>query len=71
MKEWVICVNDVAILGGETAEMPGVYNTGSYDIVGTITGIADSQEMIRGKENIREGDVVAFLSSGPHTNGYS
>ena len=67
------CVkNDVAILGGETAEMPGVYNTGSYDIVGTITGIADSQKMIRGKENIREGDVVvAFLSSGPHTNGYS
>ena len=67
------CVqNKVSILGGETAEMPGVYRSGSYDIVGTIIGIADSKKMIRGKQNIKEGDVVlGLLSSGPHTNGYS
>lgn len=64
--------NEVAIVGGETAEMPGVYRDGCYDIVGTIIGIADSKKMIRGKENIVTGDVIlAFPSSGPHTNGYS
>lgn len=64
--------DDLAILGGETAEMPGVYQDGKYDIVGTIVGIVDSQKMIKGKENIVEGDVVMALGSkGPHTNGYS
>lgn len=64
--------NELAILGGETAEMPGVYQDGKYDIVGTIIGIVDSQKMIKGKENIVEGDVVLALGSkGPHTNGYS
>ena len=64
--------NNCAILGGETAEMPGVYRDGKYDIVGTIIGIADSQKMIRGKEMVREGDaVIGLYSKGPHTNGYS
>ena len=60
------CVqNEVSILGGETAEMPGVYKQGSYDIVGTIIGIADSKKMIRGKQNIKDGDVVlGFLIIG-------
>ena len=63
--------NNLAILGGETAEMPGVYQDGKYDIVGTILGIVDSQKMIKGKENIVEGDVILGFSRGPHTNGYS
>ena len=64
--------NDLAIMGGETAEMPGVYQDGSYDIVGTIVGLVDSNKIIKGKELIKEGDIVmGLLSSGPHTNGYS
>ncbi len=64
--------NNLVIMGGETAEMPGVYQDSSYDIVGTIVGIVDSHKIINGRELIQEGDVVlGLLSSGPHTNGYS
>ncbi len=60
------------ILGGETAEMPGIYQTNEVDIVGTIIGIVDEENVIDGKKNIKEGDIVlAIPSSGPHTNGYS
>lgn len=63
--------NDCVLLGGETAEMPGMYETGEYDLAGFIVGIVDKERVIDGK-NIRPGDVVLGLpSKGLHTNGYS
>jgi phosphoribosylformylglycinamidine cyclo-ligase len=60
-----------SLLGGETAEMPGVYSGGDYDLVGVITGIVDKGKIIDGRK-VRAGDVVIGLpSSGLHTNGYS
>lgn len=60
-----------ALLGGETAEMPGVYVEGELDIVGTIVGAVDRPRLIDGRR-IRAGDaVLALPSSGLHTNGYS
>lgn len=61
-----------ALLGGETAEMPGVYHEGSHDVVGTITGIVDGADTINGLRDIVEGDVVIGIpSNGLHTNGFS
>jgi phosphoribosylformylglycinamidine cyclo-ligase len=63
--------NDCALLGGETAEMPGLYPRGEYDLVGTIVGAVDRKKIITG-QNIRPGDVIIGLpSSGLHTNGFS
>ncbi len=63
--------NGCALLGGETAEMPGVYPPGEYDLVGTIVGVVDKRAVITGQA-IRPGDVIIGLpSSGLHTNGYS
>ena len=63
--------NHCALLGGETAEMPGIYPPGEYDLVGTIVGVVDKKRIIAGR-GIRPGDVVIGLpSSGLHTNGYS
>ena len=63
--------NGCALLGGETAEMPGLYPAGEYDLVGTILGSVPRRELITGKV-IRSGDVLIGLpSSGLHTNGYS
>lgn len=63
--------NNCALLGGETAEMPGVYTEGEYDLVGTIVGVVDRKGVITG-EKIRVGDVIIGLpSSGLHTNGFS
>ena len=63
--------NGVSLVGGETAEMPGVYAGHEYDVVGIITGVVDKQKVINGK-NIAVGDcVLGFASSGLHTNGYS
>lgn len=60
-----------ALLGGETAEMPGVYAGGEFDLVGTMVGVVDRAELIDGT-GIVPGDVVIGLpSSGLHTNGYS
>lgn len=60
-----------ALLGGETAEMPGVYHEGAVDVVGTIVGALDRAHLIDGSR-IQAGDVVlAFPSSGLHTNGYT
>ena len=60
------------LIGGETAEMPSVYNQGHTDVVGTMIGIVEEDEIIDGKRDIKKGDLaVAFQSSGPHTNGYS
>ena len=61
----------VAIIGGETAEMPGVYMKGEHDIAGCITGIVEKDKIITG-EKIKEGDIIlGFASSGLHTNGFS
>ena len=61
----------VALLGGETAEMPGVYVDGELDIVGTIVGVVDRPKLINGS-GIQAGDtVIALPSSGLHTNGFS
>ncbi len=63
--------NGCALLGGETAEMPGLYPAGEYDLVGTIVGTVAKKNVITG-ENIRPGDVMIGLpSTGLHTNGYS
>src|SRR4030095_14082108 len=63
--------NDCVLLGGETAEMPGFYSEGEYDIAGFIVGVVDKKKIIDGKK-ITEGDVLlAVPSVGLHTNGYS
>jgi phosphoribosylformylglycinamidine cyclo-ligase len=60
-----------ALIGGETAQMPGIYHGSDYDLVGTIVGVVDRAKIVDGKA-IRAGDVVIGLpSSGLHTNGYS
>ncbi len=61
----------MALLGGETAEMPGVYRVGEIDLVGTIIGVVRRGEVIDGS-SIRDGDgVYALASGGPQTNGFS
>ncbi len=63
--------NGVALIGGETAEMPDIYGPGEFDLAGTIVGIVDEDKVINGA-NIEKGDVLlGFKSSGLHTNGYS
>jgi len=63
--------NGCALLGGETAEMPDMYQPGEYDLAGTIVGIVEEDRVLDGKA-IREGDaIVALASTGLHTNGYS
>jgi phosphoribosylformylglycinamidine cyclo-ligase len=63
--------NDCALIGGETAEMPGMYGMEDYDVAGTIVGIVDEKKILNGK-NVKKGDVLIGLpSSGLHTNGYS
>jgi phosphoribosylformylglycinamidine cyclo-ligase len=61
----------MALLGGETAEMPGVYQPNEFDVAGTIVGVLE-REAILPRPTIQAGDVLlGFQSSGPHTNGYS
>jgi phosphoribosylformylglycinamidine cyclo-ligase len=63
--------NGCALLGGETAEMPGFYADGEYDVAGFIVGVVDQEKIIDG-QTIAAGDVVLGLPSvGLHTNGYS
>ncbi len=63
--------NGISLVGGETAEMPGTYLPGEHDLVGIITGVVEKEKAILGHD-IKAGDlVVAFPSSGLHTNGYS
>ena len=63
--------NNMALLGGETAEMPGLYPKGEYDLVGTVVGTVERKKLITGKK-IKKGDVIIGLpSTGLQTNGYS
>ncbi|MEO8231661.1 MAG: phosphoribosylformylglycinamidine cyclo-ligase [Ignavibacteriota bacterium] len=63
--------NDCALIGGETAEMPGLYDEKDYDVSGTIVGVVDKSKIIDGKK-IQKGDLlIGFPSTGLHTNGYS
>ncbi len=62
--------NGCALIGGETAEMPGIYQNEDYDLVGTITGVVEKGHLIHNR--VRQGDVlIGLAASGLHTNGYS
>ena len=61
----------IAVIGGETAEMPGLYGEGDFDVVGVCTGACERGEVVTGEE-VRVGDaVIGLASSGLHTNGYT
>ncbi|HUG15500.1 MAG TPA: phosphoribosylformylglycinamidine cyclo-ligase [Thermomicrobiales bacterium] len=61
----------IALIGGETAEMPGLYHGDDYDLVGAIVGVVDEERIIDGS-SVQEGDIILGLpSDGFHTNGYS
>ena len=63
--------NECALIGGETAEMPGMYQTGDYDVAGFCVGIVEKDEIIDGSK-IKKGDkIIALPSSGFHSNGFS
>jgi phosphoribosylformylglycinamidine cyclo-ligase len=63
--------NGCALIGGETAEMPGFYSTGEYDLAGFIVGVVERQRLIDG-QTIKPGDrLIGLPSTGLHTNGYS
>lgn len=63
--------NNCALVGGEIAEMPDVYGAGDFDLVGTVTGVVDKAEIIKG-DDVAAGDVLLGLpSTGIHTNGYT
>ncbi len=64
--------NRCALIGGETAQMPGFYRAGEYDVSGTIVGVVERSRMLDGQKTVRAGDaVIGIASSGLHTNGYS
>lgn len=64
--------NRCALIGGETAQMPGFYQSGEYDICGAIVGVVERARLLDGPARVRVGDaVLGVASSGLHTNGYS
>jgi phosphoribosylformylglycinamidine cyclo-ligase len=64
--------NRCALIGGETAQMPGFYQAGEYDVSGTIVGVVEKSRMLNGQKTVKRGDaIIGIASSGLHTNGYS
>ncbi len=63
--------NACVLLGGETAEMPGFYSAGEYDVAGFIVGVVDREKVIDGKQIVPGDLLLALPSAGLHTNGYS
>jgi phosphoribosylformylglycinamidine cyclo-ligase len=64
--------NRCTLIGGETAQMPGFYQAGEYDVSGTIVGVVEKSKMLNGQKTVKRGDaVIGIKSSGLHTNGYS
>jgi phosphoribosylformylglycinamidine cyclo-ligase len=64
--------NNCALIGGETAQMPGFYQHGEYDVSGTIVGVVEKSRMLDGQKTVKRDDVIiGIASSGLHTNGYS
>jgi phosphoribosylformylglycinamidine cyclo-ligase len=60
-----------SLVGGETAEMPGIYSQGNYDLVGFIIGVVEKKNIINGGSVVRDDVILGLPSSGLHTNGYS
>jgi len=66
------CVQSgAALLGGETAEMPGMYHAGDYDLAGFAVGIVEKDQIIDGTSVVSGDRIIGIASSGPHSNGYS
>jgi len=64
--------NRCTLIGGETAQMPGFYQAGEYDVSGTIVGVVEKSRMLNGQKTVKRGDaIIGIASSGLHTNGYS
>ncbi len=63
--------NDCALIGGETAEMPGLYDEKDFDVSGTIVGVVEKSKIIDGKKIRKDDLLIGFPSTGLHTNGYS
>jgi phosphoribosylamine--glycine ligase/phosphoribosylaminoimidazole synthetase len=64
-------VSGCALLGGETAEMPGVYADGAFDIAGTLVGVVDRPKLLPNAQLVAGDVLIGVASNGPHTNGYS
>jgi phosphoribosylformylglycinamidine cyclo-ligase len=63
--------SDIALIGGETAEMPGVYQSGDFDLAGFCVGVVDYEKIIDGQHIKPTDSIIGIESSGPHSNGYS
>jgi len=63
--------NECALIGGETAEMPGMYQPGDYDVAGFCVGVVEKDEIIDGSKIEKEDVIIALPSSGFHSNGFS
>jgi len=63
--------SDCSLIGGETAEMPGFYAEGEYDLAGFVVGLADNEELLEGSEIAVGHQLIGIGSSGLHSNGYS
>ncbi len=64
--------NRCALIGGETAQMPGFYQRGEYDVSGTIVGVVEKRRLLDGQKTVKPGDaLIGLASNGLHTNGYS
>lgn len=62
---------DCSLVGGETAEMPGIYSGGNYDLVGFIVGVVEKKNIVDGSSIVPDDVILGLPSSGLHTNGYS